>query len=455
MLQCMLTGYSKHNKTYKLNIWILLKSLVLLVVTIYTLLDNNSSFLVHFFILDIFLVVYLFTCKSYVKLNISYLFVLIYLIISLLTYYSQIYCTGTPFVFPDSSEFLHATFDQIDKTPYEIGYTGYYFLLTTLGDFLSNPSYQSFMTLKLTSLFAGAFSVILTYDISYCFFRKTYAIYIALIVGFIPYFVFYSSVLLRDIFIVVFTLYIIFHLINFNKNILVSSIKISFALVFVFFFRIENGLFLFVVVLAYLTFFNLLNQSISFQNGLFTLLILAVLIGSYLIYIDRNILEFFISTWARYTTRAEMLADKDSLGITIKNVTFPFNMLLTFLFSQIAPFPFWVHAVEKTPIYIIEGIGGAVWLIVWPFALLSVSIKNIRKRIDSRLLFLFLVAIIYCLLVAFIQPKQRTLMAFYPIILITASYSFLYLSKVNIFIIVYTTYSCYILLYPVYYILKL
>lgn len=446
------------------NFYILISNFVTLFITIfYYFIFNDIAFIITFLAFYISFSIVLIYSKSIIKLEIFSILLPIYITLSFLISADYYYTIGVQYGYADESLFYYlGLYNNLEMLPNDfrfiadpikyiklIDFTAYFELLKLFGDFYHTIGYQSFLAFKITSIFGGILGILIFYEICKQFFTSIEARKISLLFGMLPLIAYQSSVLMRDILIFTLSLYVILLLLTINKK---RIILLILTLITILLFRPENGLFMIISSFVFL-YFTILKK--KYKMTLLVLVSSIIFIIFFILLKDQlfMIVESFDKVQNGYQNKLKDISSSTSLAIKLKTLPFPLNSLATFSFSQIMPFPFWA-LVKESYSPIIEGIGGLIWFFVWPFTIIAIVNKEIRKKIDFRLIMLFLIFFIYIFLVANIQAMHRRLMIGYPIIWMIAYYGYMHISLYQRKIVFVCTTIFISLIYIIYFILK-
>lgn len=379
------------------------------------------------------------------------LFFIFFILYSCISFFSEIYQAslyGAPNIFSDEGNYFGMSYSFIDNanlpswvgTQYNnnfniVSFKAYYLLITSSGYVLDKIGLHFFFFLKITSVLFGALSVVYIYYLLKIFVKnkdnKT-LFYGASIFGLLPYMLLYSSVLLRDVIVLFFTIYSLVHILYFIKNNNLSILHVFFSIIILYFLRAPNSLFV-VVMLISLLLFSKRNKIIEssykiIKSNLF-IKIITLLIFLFLAYISYT--EFFlkaISTLTFYSDRSLNTSALDSLGAKLFLLPFPLDIISRSIFSQIVPFPIWKQVLDN-PIRIIDMLGGIIWFSISVTALITIFFKRYRCILPKELILLYFFAILYIMLVSSGEANPRRLMALYPIIYVVSFISFVNFSS--------------------------
>ncbi len=269
---------------------------------------------------------------------------------------------------------------------------------------------NSFMFLLFFVAFADSLIPIVIFKIIDC--RTTYKpeqIFKAtLLFAFISPFFFYSTQLLRDVFIALF--YTIMIYLALNKDIRMRYVLIVLLGVITYFFRYENGLFSLVFLL--LAFFERFLHSHFVVKVFVGILAVGLMITTYSI-----IEESFQDTNDKYVEITSESGQSKEMK-SVSKMPFPLNYVVPVVDKVLAPTPFWIPFVTWK---------GNSWnwlqfsLCLFPFYflprllfILFSTFKDI-KGINREIIVLILIAALY-LLVNASNPTTRRMMAVYPAI---------------------------------------
>lgn len=376
------------------------------------------------------------------EMILALLFFFIYSFFNLIGIYLNNIQYGVPISFPDESNFYGLSFYYINFVKLEdwvgtyffdiidiVDWIGYHYIISPVGFIFSKFDENSFLALRQISVFFGTLSVVYIYKLI-LFFHKNQkeSFYGAMLFGCLPYMLLYSSVLLRDVIILFFTIFTIVNLVYLKKsNFILNFALILMGLFVVFFLRAENGMFIAFVCLSYTIFIVVTNLNKSFKVILFFIIAFITLI--LLIFFYDDITYRLFKTIVRYGEKSLNHASNDSLGVILTTFPIYIQVILKTFLSQLQPFPFWYHTDQYARF--IDMFGGVVWFGVFLFSLITVSINKLRMNISKQHLLLFIFSLIYIMMISMADLNPRRLFVFYPIIYTVAFVGFLQLSKYN------------------------
>ena len=450
-----------------LNNFFLLLSVCFFVICTISLAANDFTFFIfNFIVINVLLI----SCILTKKYNTHFLFLfffLIYTLSSLFVYYSQIFQFEVPGYYADEQSFYNVSYYFIyDERPSwiisknikdidRIEWYLYFLLLAKLGELFNIVNENSFLALKQTSVIFGAFSVVYVYKLYFHILKDHKASYnLSIIFGILPYTILNSSVLMRDIVILFFTKIIILKTFYFIFGSKLSFAKLIIGLIAIYFLRVENALLMCVIVLS-LILIHVWKKKYYYQNNkifLFLIIFILFCLNINNIY-DELIFRAFI-TIQDYSKTTLEYADSNSFGSLLFSLPFPLNIFSRFLFSQINPFPIWGE-VQHNFALIVEMLGGLIWFPILILSFITILIKKYRDQLGFKLLILYLITVVYLIILSYVAADPRRLIAFYPIILLIAYYSYYNFSLV--FRRLYFLFSIFfmIFLHGVYIILKI
>lgn len=363
------------------------------------------------------------------------LFFFIYLVTSLFVYFIQDAFTFTPFSFSDTTSFFHTSFSSLSPASYSTLYyaypdqathpqnfnwPGYYLLLTFLGQLLNLIGGNTLLAIKLSSVIFGSLSIVYAFELFNLQLNNDHkALKLALVFGLLPITILISSVLLRDIIIVFFTIYMLVNLLHLTKqptlNVLsktIVSILILYSL------RHANGLYMggFAAALTVIIIWPNLSK-VTKQLTALTLLLIAS-IFAYTIY--ANIILKAIYVINDYQSLGLQNASSDSLGRYILLMPYPIEMLFRTLISQLMPFPFWGLVTQDKLFLILSMPNGLIWFPIFCLSIVTIILKRFRQHVDKTTLWLYIFSLLYICLVASGSLVLRRFIALYPPILLVA-----------------------------------
>lgn len=436
------------------------------VASIYAALYRDLSFIIGVLLILFMALLFFRRANDKTNLRLFSLFFMVYIACSIFIYLGYIDLYGVPYHFADEKGFYTISFYQLSHfhaIPYllpagagndlvsqklqmglAINWVGYYYLLGYLGKAFNAISFNSFMALKLSSVVAGIVTVIYTYQLSKLFLSIRSARVVAIIVGVLPYSLFYNSVLMRDPIIAAATTASFFYAAHYCKVHMKSSLlKLFLSLVVLASFRLENGIFIAVMLLGYITRMELVKITSYLKAVVLGCVVIFAMIMAFCFFIKLYI--WFNTINSNYINLASHSADSGSVGIKLNSLIFPLNVLSKFLYSQLQPFPFWVYFQNSYP-RILDSFGGLVWSCILPMAAFVLFIRKLRVKLKKDLVLLGIIAFAYLLLVSYTQPSPRRLFAVYPIITLLSYYGYMSIRPLSRMLFIVSSLSFYTLL---------
>jgi len=229
---------------------------------------------------------------------------------------------------------------------------------------------------------------------------------------------FFSTILLRDIIISFFFIWLIYLTLKIfsYKNLLVS-IFIVFTTVTL---RPASGLFMFLLLIAYI--FNNLYaiSSINRRTYVISAFLLLSAISTYFIYEINSRIELSITSMRNYQYKSEIY--EDGLRNRVNALPIYISTPANFLLSQMLPFPYYGHLSgqknnEENIFRIVESNAGFFWFTVWVFIVFTFFKKILFKNLELIYKVLFIIAIIF-IVGNTVEINIRRTMAVYPILYI-------------------------------------
>lgn len=291
---------------------------------------------------------------------------------------------------------------------------GYAFYIGSLGFLAEHYFDGNHLLLQFigTAIWSGMSSLLL-YKIFLLYFHKKIAYIYAIQFALLTVSFAYSFMLLRDIIIAFFYLWVFYIILK--KFHLVGILKILLIILIVWQLRLEHALFLLVFLIYYIYYGLKINK-------IFLWISIIGLGGALIVLFSR----FFISALAtvdRYGTRSESkaLEVSDSLGKSLYNLPSPIQEMAFFITSQIRPFPSWNSLSNSSGFY--DGIVSflpIVYTLFWfvvVFSLLKMLIVHkVYQNISKELNMLLLICGLFLFIVSLGSSDARRIMAVYPIV---------------------------------------
>lgn len=404
-------------------------------------------------------------CRKVDEIAIALLFFLIYSLFNLIGISLNDLQYGVPFTFPDESSFYGisnyyivnpkipnwSSFHFIELIDV-VDWIGYHYIISPIGYIFSKFDENSFLALRQVSVFFGTLSIVYIYKLILFFHNnKKESFYGALLFGFLPYMLLYSSVLLRDIIILFFTVFTIVNLVKLNRlNFFINIPLVFFSLFLLFYLRPENGIFTIFICFIYLMFLQFVKFNKS--SKIILSIIFIFIFFAFLIFFYDDLTYRLFKTIRRYREKSLFSVSNDSLGAILYTIPIYIQAVIKTFLSQLQPFPFWYHIDQN--VRVVDMLGGVLWFGIFLFSLITITINKLRMNISRELLILYILSIIYIMLVSMGTMNPRRLFIFYPIIYTVAYIGFLQLSNYSKKLYVVFLLCSIFLLHVVYLILK-
>lgn len=192
---------------------------------------------------------------------------------------------------------------------------------------------------------------------------------------FFPIFNYFSIVALRDIFAA--TIIIgIFYIVSKEKLKIISVSVMFFLLWLLSTIRFEQFSFM-VIAIVVLQFSKSVNSKHSVKVGVRVILIIGSV--AYLFYAGGTTISGAIQRYydlvTAYGDRAQNIYQDNSLGVALRRLPFPMNVVSVFVFGFIGGFPPWsgysIMAPQYSFLRFIQGIGNFMWLFSLPYLLIG------------------------------------------------------------------------------------
>ncbi len=368
-----------------------------------------------------------------IKVKLFIFFFSVYLAYTLINYYIllSLYPYEIPLNYIDENTFYE--YSNLGL-PYIIG-KKHFFDLFTLASyplheqplfvmFISSIAYLStivdgnntLIAQKILSPFLGGlFSVVLYSTLKYQFKETSFSLNATIAFGLFSAIFMYSTPIMRDIDVAL--AYMIFICLFLQKNSVINFILLLVVAFITYYLRMESGMVLFALVLLYSHFHV---KTIHSKAIKFIFYILVVVFSSFLILLMANkIFGRVVGLNEANTARSIAEASAESISLIFNKLPFPLSYIAKVLFGQMQPFPFFL-AIDRLP----EAISGVFWPFIFIMMLYAVIKKEIRKLIDTKIIYLLIVAIAILFLMSS-EPMARRMMSVYPIIYIVSLYVFL------------------------------
>ena len=367
------------------------------------------------------------------------IFFLIYLTYTFIIHFGLIeyYNTKYPFVESDEGLFHEGARDVANKIRLSYKFEN----ICKLKDYLDLPGsiYFNAQIARLSKLFGehtflvqkeavtliSALIPPLIYSIARLYFNEKISTRVAVVYGLFSFVPYLSSMLLRDIHIAL--MYITtFYILLERISIIRLTILVLFSIAS-YYFREQTGIFMIGFTVVY--FFQFVNFFVKNNYTRLFVYIITLILLILIILNNDYIMGIYNQT---FNSSAEHVAEhtsSDSLGAKIASLPSGLSHIALLGFSQIQPFPPSLIFISKKGMfqftYLLAGIS---WYFGWGFLLYGILKKNILKRIELKLIIMFIFSITYLVLVAVIEFNQRRQMAVYPILYLVMVFSYLEMS---------------------------
>lgn len=444
-------------------IFFLIISFLGLIVSIFT--DNFSIFLFNIAFLSfghiiIFLMKRQIRIKAHLLFSVFYILSFSYAAITDILYVTNPYVDT--FVTPDSTRFFKwadrasnqesishvfvGSIDQFESAGGYIGFTGVFFYIAKMLDGTHS------IILKLFSVFSGGMIAVFLFFILLKLVdeRKSFRASLAFVLC-SPVF-FQSSLILRDIHIMLFFTIMFYIVVEHRRKLFATSIIIL-LIYLTYLFRPEHGLFS-LIFLFFNLFFYAKKRSIMIYVYLFLAMIMLV-IGVYKFQIIKH-LDYTTETYLDLAkSRNIKKSSGDSFGLALYKLPKYLSVPATAVFSQITPFPFWGPILTDrmaNPFRFAQSIHGIFWYFIWVIIVFGIIYKKYRSY-SGNLLILLVIPLLLILL-ATSEVNERRIMAGYPILYCFAIHSFYSFEKGERRLAISVGYLLYIVLMVVYLFIK-
>jgi len=245
----------------------------------------------------------------------------------------------------------------------------------------------------------------------------------AVIYGLFSFIFYYSGLLLRDVHLALIYLIGFYILTSDNYNYIKLFILLFLGLI-AYYLRMESGIFFIAFLAIWISNAQVKSKWLVAFSGIIIIIGVIFALGG----LDA-IYNMAFGTIERYGERGIRMADTDSLGVKLNNLIFPFNIFSKFLFSQIAPFPFWTIFEEDEPlknvVHLSRVVGVLFWILVWSHIIIN---YNRSILLFKQYKWQILIAVGYILIVSQGQVYERRLFQVYSIIY----FVFVYISNFNL-----------------------
>jgi len=370
--------------------------------------------------------------------NIFFTFFLIYLAYSFIT--NEVFVSDPYrdyFVARDSLQF----FGEIDKMLkgnnsllgcYKIintefhytDYSAFSLICVTIGYFANLIGHNSILVQKVQIVFLAAFIICFIYNIGVRLWDKKDAKKAAILYGLFSWIFFYSAVLLRDLdvaFVYAFAVYIFFRKISIKNFLLLCILSLIAGK-----FRPENGLFFLAFIGMYLFLYYLQSKKSLEQSIAIIFSVVALLAALFALGIIGSAIETLTRTTSNYQDLSLSDANKDGIGILLLKLPFGVRNVARAIYSQIAPFPFYLaYGMFEESIWTTPAAAAALfWFGLWSGIIFGFRNRVLRANIDKRILLLFIIGVLLILVASAGASDVRRIMCIYPTIYITGFYFF-------------------------------
>jgi hypothetical protein len=278
------------------------------------------------------------------------------------------------------------------------------------------------LTQKIATLASAALSPMVMYGISRLYLSEYRSMHVALIFGFLSFTLFLSSIILRDIHIAL--MFIIAIYIILQKISILNMFTLVIVSVISYTFREQTGIFM--IGLTAIYFFSFIN--IHVKNKFFIFFIYTILVlGIVGVIFNSGLMDMFHQITNSSAERSASAVSSGSLGAKIAKLPFGLNLVALLGFSQLQPFPpSWIFSEgHKGFLELSYLVSGMAWFLGWGFLLYGIFKKDIFTNIDIKMKLMFFSAILFLVLVAFIDFNPRRQMPVYPILYMIMVLSYL------------------------------
>ncbi len=373
------------------------------------------------------------------SINIFLIFFLIYLTYTFVIHFGLIeyYNTSYPFVQSDEGLFHEGARDVANK--FRLSYRfediakirGYgdlpgsiYFnaQIARLSELFGE---HTFLVQKEAVTLVSALIPTIMYSLARLYFNEKISTTVAIVYGLFSFVPYLSSLLLRDAHIAL--MYITTFYILLER---ISLIRLTILVLFSiasYYFREQTGIFMVGFTVVY--FFQFVNLTVKNNYTRLFVYIMTLIVLILIVLNNDYVMGIYNQT---FNSSAEHVAEhtaSGSLGAKIAKLPFGLSYITLLGFSQIQPFPPSLIFISKKGMfqftYLLAGIS---WYFGWGFLLYGILKKKILKKIELKLIIMFIFSITYLVLVAVIEFNQRRQMAVYPILYIVMVFSYLEMS---------------------------
>ncbi len=375
--------------------------------------------------------------EIFFKIKLFIFFFSLYLTYTLIYHYIIIsfFPDTLPYVYPDEEKFYYFSnlglpYISGEKNIFELFYSwklGVYelplhvifsSLITYFSTFIDGNNTIIIQKI-LSPFFGGMFTIVLYSTLKYQFKDFNFALNATFAYALLSVVFMYSTPLLRDIDVTL--AYMIFIYLFLQKNSFINFLLLLVVAYTTVYLRVESGMVLFGLTLLYAHLYVIKLQSKSIK--LIFYILLMVLSSFVFLLMYNKIIGMILGLDEGNTVRSMAQASKDSFGILLNKLPFGISHTAKVLFGQLQPFPF-IKVLDRPLI--------AISVFFWPFVFImmifAVKSKNIRDKIDIKIKYLLIVAIVILFLMSS-EAMARRMMSVYPIIYITSLYMFFIVPK--------------------------
>jgi len=367
----------------------------------------------------------------FLKSQLFIFFFSLYLIYTLIQHYIFLSTsTSLPFYFADEPKFY--AFSDL-AVPYLTGEKSFFELFSNwklpLHDLPLHPVFSGYIAYlsmmidgsnsiliqKLLSPFFGGLLLVFLYaTIKHQFNDTKFAFNATLAYGLFSAVFMYSTPMLRDIDVALF--YMIFFYLFLQKFSFVRFTLLFLVAFLTFYLRVESGMVLYGLLLVYLYLYVRTIESKSIKYIFYILTIVLVSFVVMLMY--KKVMGKIVSVDETYTSLGVARSSEGSIALLLDKLPFGLSHTAKLLFSQLKPFPFFV-AISRP----LEAISGLLWPFIFITMLYAVIKKEIRNKIDEKVIYLVMTAIAVLFLMSSGSVVRR-MMSVYPMIYMTSLYVF-------------------------------
>ncbi|WP_343539391.1 hypothetical protein [Sphingobacterium thalpophilum] len=363
-----------------------------------------------------------------------------------------------------NSEYVSSVTDLIDKYQSNISkYGGTYeyrlfnllcLVIAYLSSFFGE---NSVLIQKFQCVFFGALSMPLIYGIILHYTKSIkYSFNATLIFAIFSFVSTFSIVFSRDIhvyFLYTLATYLVIYGIGRPRTLVYLLLLVPIT----FFIRFEHGIF--IAVFAWAFMYLSPKRYLKYYMPFLVSIPILIVIGS-------RFLFFALDTYDSYSqSRMDAAGETDSLAVMFSNFPIGIKQLLLAFISQTAPLPFWrnlgfgeidsksVAAQTHHILRFMEGISGTVWIGVWGIIFYG-AFKKYAYLITKEMRVLFLISLML-ILATTADIHVRRVFAVYPIIFAVASIFYFSFSKEQRTAAISRSVLFIIILYTVYFLIKI